>query len=111
MLASLSRSHASLLGVVLDSPKSFGSTLIFHHLPNDKRLFRSIERQMAVHAEAEKELQSRIDSLQDQLQAAHEQADRKQIVVDNLSEVGNTPCLKKLNSPAIESHTCRLRRP
>ena len=49
---------------------------------------------MAVHAESEKGLQSRIDSLQDQLHAAHEQADRKQTVVDNLSEVGDAPCLK-----------------
>lgn len=49
---------------------------------------------MTVHAEAEKELQSQVDSLKDQLQTAHEQADRKQSVVDNLSEVSDAPCSK-----------------
>lgn len=50
---------------------------------------RSIERQLTAHAEAEKELQSQIISLHDQLEAAQVLADRKQIMVDNLSEVGN----------------------
>lgn len=52
---------------------------------------RSIEKQLAAHAEAEKELQSQIKSLHDQLEASQVQADRKQTMVDNLSEVGNVP--------------------
>lgn len=63
--------------------------MFFRRAPNDNRMCRSVERQMTVHREAEKELQSQIDSLQDQLQAAHDQADRKQTVMDNLSEVGD----------------------
>ena len=43
---------------------------------------------MASHAEAEKELQSQIESLHDQLQATQAEADRKQAMVDSLSEVG-----------------------
>lgn len=93
MLTSLSVSVAPFLGIVLSNvlvPRLF---LIASRIIN-VHLHRSIERQMAVHAEAEKEMQSKIDALQHQLQAAHDQADRKQAVVDNLSEVGDMPCFR-----------------
>lgn len=48
-------------------------------------------RQTAKQAHAEQELRSQVETVRDQLQAAHADADRKQAVVGNLSEVSGAP--------------------
>lgn len=71
------------------SPQPFVLLLTPYWYRTTLHLLRLIEKQKAKHAETEKILQSQVESVQDQLRAAHAEADRKQTVVDNLTEVSD----------------------
>lgn len=65
----------------------------FIALTNHGSYFRSMESQIAKQAHVERELRSQVEVVRDQLQAAHADANRKQVMVGNLSEVSDTPLL------------------
>lgn len=53
----------------------------------EQLVIRSMKTQMAKHSQEERKLRSQVKDIQAQLLAAQEEADRKQVVVTQLSEV------------------------